>query len=121
MSVLKELLTIWRLPHLGAHVRTMRDVTSFLRIHFVYAAKECGLLGALKTPASAPELLSRLAVKRPDLLQPLLDLGLSLKELSFRGQRYRLRGRRRWPWRVRMETLSGRCYRSILPITPRYT
>ena len=74
--------------------RVVRDVEASLRLHFLRAASDCGLLGALETPSPKAELVERLRVQRPELLDALLELGLALKELSESNGRYRIRGRR---------------------------
>src|ERR1700694_4093138 len=65
----------------------------FLRLHFLYAAIESGLLEALRSPASTGEVIRKLEVRRPELLEVLLKVGVSLGELSVRRGVYRIRGR----------------------------
>jgi 2-polyprenyl-3-methyl-5-hydroxy-6-metoxy-1,4-benzoquinol methylase len=75
-------------------IRVFRDWRTLVRMHFLHAAVDCGLLEALRTPASRDELLQELDVKRPELLDALLDVGLALGELSRRNGRFKLKGRR---------------------------
>jgi SAM-dependent methyltransferase len=71
-----------------------KDLRAFLRVHFLAAAFESGLLAALATPSSPVDLASRLGVKRTELLASMLEIGRLLGELSFRDGRYALRGTR---------------------------
>src|SRR5438067_8935640 len=89
------LLRLFRTPHLWTGIRALGDMKSFLRVHFLYAAIESGLLEALKTPRSKAELVRKLGVERPELLEALLRMGVSLGELSVKGGVYRIRGSRR--------------------------
>ena len=93
MSLFRPTFTLLRVPNLWARYRLMRDVHSFVRLHFLYSALDCGLLRALKTPASQHELTEKLAVKRPELLEAFLKLGVSLGELSLKNGVYRLEGK----------------------------
>jgi SAM-dependent methyltransferase len=72
----------------------MRDWVAFLRLHFLYAGLDTGLLRALQTGATRETLLDKLDVNRPELLDAMLDMGLALKELSLRNTVFSLRGRR---------------------------
>jgi hypothetical protein len=49
----------------------MRDWQAFVRMHFIYAAHESGLLEALSTPASRDDLIQKLNVRRPEILEAL--------------------------------------------------
>src|SRR5437868_4956814 len=91
VGVLARLL---RTPHLIAQGMVLRDLQSFVRVDFLYAAALSGLLVALKRPASMDELIRELGVRRVDLLEALLAVGVALGELSFRQGRYGLRGLR---------------------------
>jgi SAM-dependent methyltransferase len=91
VGVLARLL---RTPHLLAQGLVLHDLQTFVRVDFLYAAASSGLLIALKRPASMEELVRELGVKRVDLLEALLAVGVALGELSFRQGRYRLRGAR---------------------------
>ncbi len=70
------------------------DFKGIIRYHFLYAAIESGLLEALKTPCSRKDLIKKLEVKNPDILDALLKVGISLKELSCKNDRYVIRGKR---------------------------
>ena len=75
-------------------IRVMSDWKSLLRLHFLYAAMDFGLLGILITPIAKNDLLKNPKIKRPELLEGLLDVGVALKELSYKNGLYRLKGRR---------------------------
>ena len=70
------------------------DFKGVVRYHFLYAAVESGLLGALKTPCSRDSLIKRLEVKKPDILDALLKVGIALKELNYKNDLYSIRGKR---------------------------
>jgi SAM-dependent methyltransferase len=72
----------------------MGDWLSSLRLHFLYAAFESGLLAALQAGAARETLINELQVQRPELLDALLDLGLALKEISLNNGVFRLKGKR---------------------------
>ena len=72
----------------------IRDSMTMVRMHFLHAGLDSGLLEALKEDSGREELLHKLEVRNPELLDALLDLGLSLGELSLTKGRYRLKGRR---------------------------
>lgn len=67
---------------------------TLIRIQFLYAAIDSGLLAALKMPATREELIRKLDAKRPELLDALLNVGISVGELSCRNGVYRVKGRR---------------------------
>jgi len=70
------------------------DFKGMVRYHFLYAAVESGLLEALKTPYSRDDLINKLGVKNLDILDALLNVGISLKELNFKNDLYGIRGKR---------------------------
>lgn len=88
------LLSVLRSQDPMAMAGIFRDWKSLLRLHFLHAAFESGLLQALGAPRTTAELQEALDARRPELLQALLDLGVTLGELSCSGGRYGLRGRR---------------------------
>ena len=91
---LKYLLALFRMPHLLHLLGIIRDWRSLIRMHFIYTALETGLLHALQTPRSRDELIRELDVQRADILDAVLDVGLSLGELARKGRKYTVRGRR---------------------------
>ena len=72
----------------------MKDWQAFLRMHFLFAAYESGLLAALKIPCGKESLIEALGVKRPDLLDALLDMGRALGELTVKNGLFAIRGKR---------------------------
>jgi len=91
---LSTLVTALKLmKHRGGLV-LMRDLRTQVRLNFLFAGMETGLLPALRTPHSRDELVTLLAAKREDLLDALLDVGVSTGELSLRDTTYRVAGRR---------------------------
>ncbi len=92
--IFKTILAFLRIPHLMQQLQVRRDLHAFLRVHFLYAALETGLLNLLRTPASKEEIKEQLAVQCPDLLDSFLDFGMHLGELGRDNGRYTLRGAR---------------------------
>lgn len=72
----------------------MKDWEALVRLHFIFAAHESGLLKALTTPCGRKTLIKDLNVERPDLLDAFLDVGLATKELGIRDQMFFIRGKR---------------------------
>lgn len=70
------------------------DWKVLLRLHFLHAAQESGLLGALSEPRTREDLSALLEVARPELLDAILELGSSLGEISEKSGRYRVTGSR---------------------------
>lgn len=91
---LKAISTLFHLPHLRGQMQIMQDIKPFLRLHFLYSAIKSGLLAALRAPASKEELAQKLHAQRPELLERLLELGVSLRELSREKGLYKIRGKR---------------------------
>lgn len=95
---LSPLFTVLRNQDPGAFFRISRDWRALLRLHFLHAALDSGLLKALDAPRTRDEMVERLEVERGDLLDALLDMGVSLGELARDGAgaaaRYRLKGSR---------------------------
>ena len=94
MSVFRSLRAALGVRQMPAMLGMWRDFRPFVRLHFLAAAFECGLLRSLRTPSTREELVRTLAVRRPELFDALLDLGVSVGELSLRDGRYALRGGR---------------------------
>ena len=91
--MLGYLLTILRNPDLAGVARVMRLWRSSIHFHYLYAALDSGLLATLAQPRKKDELITELAVVRPEFLDALLDLGLALKELRLKGDEYHLKGK----------------------------
>ncbi len=92
--IFKTILAFLRIPHLVQQLQVRRDLHAFLRVHFLYAALETGLLSLLRTPVTREEIKKQLAVQRPDLLDTFLDFGVQLGELGRENGRYTLHGAR---------------------------
>lgn len=90
----KYLITVLRTMKIPGLFPIMRDWQSFLRMHFIYAAHESGLLEALSTPSSRDELIQKLDIKRSEIFDALLDVGLSVKELAYKNGLYNIKGKR---------------------------
>jgi predicted O-methyltransferase YrrM len=91
---LRYALSVWRTIKQPGLAPIMRDWMAYLRMNFLYAALESGLLEALSTRATKEQLVAKLKVQRPELLDGLLDMGLALKELAVQDGLYGLRGKR---------------------------
>jgi SAM-dependent methyltransferase len=74
--------------------KIVQDFRSAVRMHFLFAAEQSGLLRELCTPRTRDELIDRLSVGRPEILDALLEVGLSVGELGQKGDRISLKGRR---------------------------
>lgn len=72
----------------------MKDWQSFIRMHFIFSAYESGLLNALSTPRSRDMLIKELDVKRPKVLDALLEVGLASKELDLNNGLFNIKGKR---------------------------
>ena len=90
----KYLISGWRTASIPGLWSVMRDLFPFLRMHYLYAALETGLLQALQTNATRETLMDKLSVQRSELLDALLDMGLALKELSLKNAVFGLKGKR---------------------------
>ena len=78
---------------LRAQFGLIRDSRASTRLMFLHAARESGLTQALSSPATLDELAARMGAERPELLEALLAVGVSVGELRLAGRRYALRGR----------------------------
>lgn len=92
--IFKTILAFLRIPHLLQQLQVRRDLHAFLRVHFLHAALETGLLSLLRTPTAKEEINEQLAVQRSDLLDSFLDFGVHLGELKRENGRYTLQGAR---------------------------
>ena len=91
---LKYIVSLLRTMKIPGFLPLMRDWQAFLRMHFIYAAIESGLLETLRTPSSREELILKLSLVRPDLLDALLDVGLAAGELSYENGAFTIKGKR---------------------------
>jgi 2-polyprenyl-3-methyl-5-hydroxy-6-metoxy-1,4-benzoquinol methylase len=91
---LKYLYSFFKTFKIPGLFPVVSDFKSMARCHFLYAAIESGLLDALKTPSSRNDLIEKLEVKNPDILDALLKVGISLKELYLKRGLLGIRGKR---------------------------
>jgi 4-hydroxy-2,2'-bipyrrole-5-carbaldehyde O-methyltransferase len=91
---IRYMLSAWRTIKIPGLWPIMRDWLPFLRMHFLYAALESGLLKTLQTGTTREALIEKLGVQRPELLDALLDMGLAVKELALRNGVFSLKGKR---------------------------
>ena len=91
LKYLYSLLKTIKIPGLFS---VFSDLKAMGRYHFLYAALESGLLEALRTPCSRNDLIETLEVKNPDILDALLKVGISLKELNCKKGLYGIRGKK---------------------------
>jgi SAM-dependent methyltransferase len=89
---MRYLLTMLRFPKVLTLVSLMKEWRVCVKYNYLFAAIESGLLEALRTPATQSELRQQLQAERTEFLDALLELGLSLKEISYKNGVYRLRG-----------------------------
>jgi len=92
MRTLRNFLAMLKAFNPLALLRIMGDWKRMTRMHYLYAAIDCGLIDAL--PASRKEIITKLEVAREEMLDALLGVGLSLKELSLKNGQYRIKGKR---------------------------
>jgi hypothetical protein len=78
------MLSFLRILKMAGLFPIMKDWQALVRMHFIFAAYESGLLKALAIPCERQTLIENLEVKRPDLLDALLDVGLATKELGIK-------------------------------------
>ena len=91
---LKYLITVLRTMKIPGLLPIMRDWQALVRMHFIHAAHESGLLEALSAPSTRDDLIKKLNVKRPEILDALLDVGLSARELAYMNGSYTIKGKR---------------------------
>ncbi len=89
---LRYILSIFQLMRIPGFLRVFKDLESTLRFQFFNAALDSGLLNELGTPQKRKDLIEKLDVKRPELLDALLDVGVSIGEISVNRDEYRLKG-----------------------------
>ncbi|OGO19372.1 MAG: hypothetical protein A2Z14_07655 [Chloroflexi bacterium RBG_16_48_8] len=74
MNLVKTVRAIWSQNPLAMASFIMRDLPSFVRLHFLYADVQSGLLECLRNPMSREDLLENLGVVRSEILDALLVL-----------------------------------------------
>jgi hypothetical protein len=91
---LKYLFSFFKTFKIPGLFSVFSDFKGVVRYPFLYSAIESGLLEALKTPCSRDDLIEKFTVKNPDILDALLKVGISLKELNYKNSRYGIWGKR---------------------------
>jgi 2-polyprenyl-3-methyl-5-hydroxy-6-metoxy-1,4-benzoquinol methylase len=91
---LRSIFSFLRIMKMPGLFPIIKDWQALIRIHFLFAAHETGLLQELAHPCGRQALIERLGIKRSDLLDALLDVGLAAKELGLKNQRYFIKGKR---------------------------
>lgn len=87
------LLSLLRSGDLRARAALRRDLHAFLRLQFLGAALDLGLLEALRQPREGEELARLLRIEDPETFAAFLELGASLGALRRRSGRYALASR----------------------------
>jgi hypothetical protein len=75
-------------------MRFLSDWQASIRMYYLFASIETGLIEALDIPRTKADLLERLSVKRPMMLDALLDVGVAIGELAMCGDRFKVKGTR---------------------------
>lgn len=92
--MLRSLIRFIRAPHLLSRIMLMRDLRTCVRLYFLHAALDIGLLAQLDGPKSGREIVDRIKPVSPDYLEMLLKLGVLLGEVSLRDGMYEIAGAR---------------------------
>lgn len=90
-AISRALLAI---PDRLAHGLIVREIDTWTRLEFLGVMARSGVADALDQPRTSADIQQRSGVTDGELLDALLALGVALRELSVRGGRYRIRGRR---------------------------
>ena len=88
------MLSFLRILQIPGLFPILKDWQALVRMHFIHAAFESGLLQALTTPCDRQMLIRKLQVQRPDLLDALLDVGVATRELGVKNEMFFIRGKR---------------------------
>lgn len=89
LSTLREFITS---KNLSAQIKTFRIMKIEGSLIFYNAGIEIGLFSLLAEPSSLEEIATKLHIKNMGLLASLLDMGCSLKEISCKNGKYKLKG-----------------------------
>lgn len=89
----KYFLTLIKMIKTPGLFKIIREWQSMVRMHFIFAALDSELLEALRLPLSRDEIITKLGVVRTEILDALLDVGVSIGELSCRNGLYKLKGK----------------------------
>jgi 2-polyprenyl-3-methyl-5-hydroxy-6-metoxy-1,4-benzoquinol methylase len=90
---LKYLLSSIKMMNTRGIFRIIKDWQSVIRFHYIHAALDAGFIETLRTPMLRDEIIKKLQVEREEILDALLDVGVSLGELSYSNGLYSLKGK----------------------------
>ena len=90
----RGLLGTIRAGHVSARALAVADSRVVVRAMFLASAVRLGILEELGDGRSFAELVTATGCTRPERLGAWLSVGVELRELAVRGDRYRVRGRR---------------------------
>ena len=91
---LRYIISFLRIMKIPGLYPIVKDWEAFIRMHFIYSAYESGLLKALSAPRNRDMLIRELDVKRPEVLDALLEVGLASKELELKNGLFSIKGKR---------------------------
>ncbi len=91
---LRYTLSFLRILKIPGLYPVMKDWQASVRIHFIFAAYESGLLQSLNQPCDRKTLIEKLQVKRVELFDALLEVGLATKELAIKNEQFFIKGKR---------------------------
>ena len=91
---IKYVLSLLRTLKIPGFFPIMKDWQALVRLHFIYAALDSGLLEALRIPASREVLMRKLDVAHSEILDALLDVGVATRELDRTGGKFSIKGKR---------------------------
>lgn len=91
---LRYTFSLLRILKISGLYPLMKDWQASIRINFIFAAYESGLLKALSQPCSRRALVEKLQIKRLELFDALLEVGLATKELAIKNDTFFIKGKR---------------------------
>ena len=91
---LRYTLSFLRILKIPGLYPLMKDWQASVRINFIFAAHESGLLKALEQPCDRKSLIEKLQITRPELFDAILEVGLATKELAVKNERFFIKGKR---------------------------
>lgn len=91
---LRYVLSFLRILKIPGLYPLMKDWQASVRMNFIFAAYESGLLKALSQPCDRKTLIAKLQIERPALLDALLEVGTATKELATKNDKFFIKGKR---------------------------
>jgi hypothetical protein len=110
-----------RLPDRAAHALVFKDVNRWLRVEFLGIACRTGLAKKLGRWSTVEELAVAIGGTDTELLEALLEVGVSLGEVAKRGRVYRAKGRRLRAAAGRSDDVRGLLEEVVVYDSPIYT